>query len=73
MIAALQGEVLALRVGVSALLLSMSESQRPDFAKSLFALGEHTKAVQLSTPVPEPLIDAFDELLRSMQSQGAPS
>lgn len=73
MIATLQGEVLALKAGVSALLATMQPAQRPAFSKALEELGEHTKANQLPTPVPDQLIHAFDEQLASMRTVASPN
>lgn len=71
LIAALQGEVHALRVGISALLASMPQEQQPAFAAKLEYLGEWTIANVLGLTVPEEVNQAFASELQSMRDLAA--
>lgn len=63
-----QGEVLALKTCIHALLISMPEQQREVFAKTFSFLEEWTRAQHLSVSVPEQCLQSFDQEVAAMRA-----
>ena len=71
MLAELQGQMLALRACITALLVSMPPEQQRTFGAKLEELSESARSNLLAMTVPEELRQAFDETLAATQQLAA--
>lgn len=72
MLAQAQGALHVHRVAITALLASMPEEHQPAFAAKFEELAEAARSNVLAMPVPEELVQGFDEELLAIRRLSLP-